>query len=153
MLCQQIDRCDSRNLLTDFQSTYRKNYSTETSLIKIINDILWAVKNQRAILQDLSAAFDMIDHNVLIYILKEHYSFGDKALHWFKEYLRPWNFKVCIKMLKTKTPGLQCATSLLLWCQYVHLLLHPYWKHNSSWHCDKWLCQWPLTQKNLQSHQ
>ena len=89
MLHQLIDYCDSNNLLPDFQSACRKNYSTETSLIKITNDILWAMENQRAmimILLNLSVAFDTVDHNILINILKEYYSFCDKALHWFEQY-------------------------------------------------------------------
>ena len=59
------------------------------------------MENQRRtmimILLAVSAAFDMVDHNILINILKEHYSFCDKALHWFEQYLRLHNFKVCIK--------------------------------------------------------
>ena len=57
------------------------------------------------ILLDFSTAFDMVDHNILINILKEHYGFHDKALHWFEQYLRPHNFKVYIKRkyLKSKT--------------------------------------------------
>ena len=58
------------------------------------------MENQRAtvmILLDLPAIFDTVDHDILINILKEHYSFQDKALHWFEECLIPFNFKVCIK--------------------------------------------------------
>ena len=67
MLCQLIDHCDSNNLLPDFQLAYRKDYSTETSLIEITNGTLWAIENQRAtlmILLDLSAAFDTVDHDI-----------------------------------------------------------------------------------------
>ena len=34
----------TNKLLPDYQSAYRKNYITETSLIKLISDILWAVE-------------------------------------------------------------------------------------------------------------
>ena len=40
--------------------------------------------NQRVmimILLDLATACDMVDHNNLINIVKEHYGFCDKALH------------------------------------------------------------------------
>ena len=53
------------------------------------------MKNQRAmimILLDLSASFDMVDHNILINILKEHYVFCDKALHWFDTILKTMQF-------------------------------------------------------------
>ena len=96
-LCQQKSSVWRINL--QFITAYRSNYSTETILIKITNDILWPMENQRAmimILLDVSAAFDTMDHNILITILKEHYSFHGKALHLFEQYLRPCNFKVCI---------------------------------------------------------
>ena len=126
MLWQLIDHCDSNNLLPDFQSAYRKNYRTETSLIKITNDILWAMEKQKAtimILLDLSAAFDTVDHNILINILKEHYDFCDKALHWFEQYLRPCSFKACIKRkysnlkpLDPSVPQGSCSSANMFTC-------------------------------------
>ena len=38
--------CDTNNLFPGYQSAYRRNYSCETALIKIINDFLWAMENQ-----------------------------------------------------------------------------------------------------------
>ena len=32
---------------------------------------------------DLSAAFDMVDHNILIDLLQESFRIGDKAFRWF----------------------------------------------------------------------
>ena len=65
------ENCENHNLLPDFQSAYQKHYSTETSLIGLTNDILWSVKRQHitslAIL-DLSAAFDIMDHDILLQI-------------------------------------------------------------------------------------
>ena len=51
---------------------------------------------------DLSATFDTADHHILINIIKECYGFWDYALHWFEEYLRPHNFKVCIRRKYSK---------------------------------------------------
>ena len=51
------------NLFPVFQSAYRQNHSTETALLKVMNDILLNMNNQCVtllILQDLSAAFDTI---------------------------------------------------------------------------------------------
>ena len=51
------------------QSAYRLGHSTETALLKIENDILAAMDNQRVtllVLLDLSAAFETIDHQVLL---------------------------------------------------------------------------------------
>ena len=72
MLKQLINHHNTNCLIPDFQSTYRENYSTETSLIRMCNNILWSMENQQITMMvtlDLSAAIDMLDHNTLINIL------------------------------------------------------------------------------------
>ena len=46
MLHQFNNHCNQHNLLPDFQSAYRKNYSTETALIKQVNEILWTMETK-----------------------------------------------------------------------------------------------------------
>ena len=51
------------------QSAYRDNHSTETALIKVQNDILSALhagSSAILLMLDLSAAFDTIDHDILL---------------------------------------------------------------------------------------
>ena len=84
------------------------------------------------ILLDLSAAFDTVDHSILINNLKEHYCFWDKALHWFEEYLRSCNFKVCIerkyskpKPLDFSVPQGTCSSANILTCFLIgNIILH-----------------------------
>ena len=45
---------------------------------------------------DLLAAFDTVDHEILLQILEQSFDFCDKALHWFQNYLIPWLFRVII---------------------------------------------------------
>ena len=48
------------------------------------------------VILDLSAAFDMVDHDILLKILENQFGVTDTALRWFNNYLRPRSFKVCI---------------------------------------------------------
>ena len=76
MLKQLINQCNTNWLIPDFQSAYRANYSTVTSLIKMCNDIFWSMEKQQItmmVILDLSATFDMVDHNILLDILQDHY--------------------------------------------------------------------------------
>ena len=99
MLDQLLDHCNNNNLLLDFQLAYCQYYTTETSLINTTNDILWGMENQEVtmmLILDLSAAFDTVDHFILLKILHKSYGFCDQALKWFNTYLQPRWLKVCI---------------------------------------------------------
>ena len=68
----------SNHLTHKFQSAYRAGHSTEIALLRIVNDILTASDaNQVSVLTllDLSAAFDTIDHSILLCRLEKHFGF------------------------------------------------------------------------------
>ena len=74
----------------DEQSAYKKNNSTESLLVRITNDILVASDAKTAtvvMLLDLSAAFDTVDHNILIKILRDEIGLRKTALDWFVSFL------------------------------------------------------------------
>ena len=97
MLHQFTAHCDEGHLIPEYQSAYRKDHSCETALVKILDDILWAMERQRvtaAAAIDLSAAFDTVDHDVLLRVLDSRFGIKGDALSWFDSYLRPRAMKV-----------------------------------------------------------
>ena len=92
MLTQFNKHCEDNQLMPDYQSTYRSNYSCKTSVVKLVNDILWDFKNQNVVALvalDLSAAFDTVDHEVFLDVLSTRLGISRSAYNWFSSYLRP----------------------------------------------------------------
>ena len=74
--------------ITPFQSAYRQFHSTETALLHIQNDLLAINKQQVSalVLLDLSAAFDTIDHKILLSRLFSFYDLSNTALNLIASY-------------------------------------------------------------------
>lgn len=82
---------DALNLHINEQSAYRKCHSTETLLVRIWNDLLVAADERTAtvvMMLDLSAAFDTVDHDLLLRILKNEIGLRGKTLLWFESFLK-----------------------------------------------------------------
>jgi hypothetical protein len=81
------------------QSAYKAAHSTESALLRVQNDILTAMDQKKAtflVLLDLSAAFDTVDHPILIQRMSDRLRIGGTALSWFKSYLEDRTQKVSI---------------------------------------------------------
>ena len=88
---QLVNHLKINGLMDVYQSAYKMFNSTETALLKVRNDILMEMdKNHTAmlILLDLSAAFDTIDHRILISRLETRCGLKGTALAWFTSYLK-----------------------------------------------------------------
>ena len=97
--------CDANNLFPSYQLAYRRNYSCETALIEITNDCLWAMENQMVtamVAIDLSAAFDTVDHEILLEVLNKKIGLHYTALQWFDNYLRFRSCKVSLHGVHSK---------------------------------------------------
>ena len=73
-----------------FQSAYKAFHSTETALVRVHNDILTAIDNNNTVillLLDLSAAFDTVDHSILLSRLSSRFGIKGIVLAWLRSYL------------------------------------------------------------------
>ena len=90
VLKQLLSHCSENAPLLSNQSAYRKYHSTETCPLKVQNDILLSMDRQEVtllVLLDLSAAFDTIDHNLLLDLLQSDFGVIGSALHWVRSFL------------------------------------------------------------------
>ena len=79
------------HLQEKMQSAYKTGHSTESALLRIQNDILRDLDKKRGVilvLLDLSAAFDSIDHDLLLQRLEESLGVKGTVLQWFSSYLK-----------------------------------------------------------------
>lgn len=85
------EHMSKNNLHVPEQSAYKKCHSTETILVRIWNDLLIASEEKSAtvvMMLDLSAAFDTVDHGLLLKILRNEIGIRGRALQWFESFLR-----------------------------------------------------------------
>ena len=89
VLVQIYRHLSANNLLNQFQSAYRPGHSTETALLKIVNDLLSLDDGNIYLLAslDLSAAFDTIDHDILLHRLQHDFGLSGTVLDWLSSYL------------------------------------------------------------------
>jgi hypothetical protein len=91
VVAKQLTRhLHQHDLHDDLQSAYRQGCSTETALIKIksdIDSILDQGDDVLLVLLDLSAAFDTIDHTILLHRLQHYVGLCSTSLQWMQSYL------------------------------------------------------------------
>ena len=121
---------------------YRKCHSTDTALLRIVNDLLQAsYRGCVSILSllDLSAAFDTVDQNVLITRLRGTFGCSDMVLEWFSSYLSCRTQSVFVGHESTPSV-LKCGVSQgsdlgsLLYILYTHPLSTVIYQSGISYH-------------------
>ena len=108
----------SKNLFHGNHHGFIANCSTATALCQLYDIWLSASENTElsaALLLDLSAAFDIVDHEIFIKKLKS-YGFGDNALKWFSSYLddRLQTVQVETKFSHPKAIGNYCVPQIFM---------------------------------------
>jgi len=70
-----------------FQSAYRSGHSTEMALLHVMNQVYSAADEKHAtalVALDISAAFDTINHDVLIDRLDSQFGVRDEVSRWLQ---------------------------------------------------------------------
>jgi hypothetical protein len=126
-----------------YQSAYRKCHSTETALIRVQSDIMCAIDNRSAaalVLLDMSAAFDTIDHSLLLQRLRNTFGIDGKVLTWITSYLSDRFQKITIgnvtsqpKKLKQGVPQ-GSVLGPILFTLYTKPLAQIISKHGIDYH-------------------
>ena len=89
VLQQLVSHLSTHNLLNIRQSDYRSGHSTETVLLRILNDLLTSLDDNKIsilLFLDLSA-FGTVDHDFFPSRLKHDFGIRGTALNWFRSYL------------------------------------------------------------------
>ena len=103
---------EENNLNEPLQSAYKQYHSCETALVRVQNDILLSIDNQQCVvllLLDLSAAFDTVDHGILLQRLSTNFGIKGKALDWFTSYLTDRSQFVQIDVSESDKHSLSCG--------------------------------------------
>ena len=124
----------SNSLSSSFQSAYRMFHSTETTLLSIHNDLILAMDRGEVtslILLDLSAAFDTVDHSILLHRLQHWFGVQGTSLDWFSSYLSSRSQAVSIQNSTSSFSNLSCGVpqGSVPWPTSFHSV------YNSSWVC------------------
>ena len=106
-----IDFLNRNDILSKYQFGFRKKHSTAHAILSFTEKVSRAIdkfQHTAGIFLDLSKAFDMINHDMLLYKLN-HYGIRGKALEWFRSYLKDRKQFVCINNEKSSLRSVDCG--------------------------------------------
>ncbi|XP_072039117.1 uncharacterized protein [Amphiura filiformis] len=126
---QLTEYVECNKLAEPLQSAYRAAHSTETALLAVHNTILRAIDDNRAVfvvLLDLTAAFDTVDHRILLQRLSQEFGIIGDAHRVFQSYLENRSSQVFVKGCysdKVHLPyGVPRDRSLARYCSPITLM-------------------------------
>ena len=92
-----------------------------------MNDVLWNMENSEVnafVAIDLSAAFDTMDHRILLDVLQHHFGVTGIARKWFDSYLSPRQFQVNIDKAYSEPLDLDFSVPQGTWMDVNRLKLN-----------------------------
>ena len=93
------------HLFDKYQLAYRAAHSTETALLRVHHDITSTLDKGSTValvMLDQSAAFDVIDHDILLQRLEFVFGISGRGLKWFGSYLQDRSRCVCVGKMSPK---------------------------------------------------
>ena len=95
---------------------YKKHNNTETALIKVYDDLLTATENGQMsalCLLDLTAAFDTVDHELLLARLERILDVRSRVFDWVKSYLIGRTYCAIYAGVSSSIKQVTCSVALL----------------------------------------
>ena len=145
VVCSRLENHLTEFSLHDqFQSAYRTGHSTESALLKVQCDIMEALDQGSMVILvmlDLSAAFDTIDHGMLLKRLQHSFGITSRALEWLSSYFSNRSQCVAIENSKSEPKTLRYGVpqgSVLgpkAYCMYTKPVTTIIKHHNLLYHC------------------
>ena len=93
-------------------SAYRSNHSTETALVKIVNDLRSEVDNKKCVLLvllDMAAAFDTFEQSTLLKRFETDFGIEGSANQWLRSYFTGRSQRVNIQGTLSEPKGMKCG--------------------------------------------
>jgi hypothetical protein len=109
---QLMEYLTAADLLPTLQSGFRPGHSTETAVLQVLSELLEAVDRGDLgilILLDLSAAFDTVDHDILLQRLRLTFGVHGITNRWFQSYLHGRTQYVRRGATRSSTTRLLCG--------------------------------------------
>uniref|UniRef100_A0A3B3HT18 Reverse transcriptase domain-containing protein n=1 Tax=Oryzias latipes TaxID=8090 RepID=A0A3B3HT18_ORYLA len=141
--CQLTTFLEENSILEVFQSGFKPRHSTESALLRVSNDIFLATDAGHhvvLVLLDLAAAFDTVDHQILLSRLESWVGLRGSALEWFRSYLNERSFCVRLGRAESRRATFTCGVPQgsvlgpLLFSLYLLPLGSILRKHGISFH-------------------
>ena len=131
MACQLDHHIKTNSLVKSTQSAYKASHSSESALLKVKNDIHNSIAKGKCLaltLLDLSAAFETINHEILLHRLSFCFGIPVTVLEWFTSYLSDGtSLSDWAVFCPGMSPQYTSPTGFGLGTNHLHIIHHFVW--------------------------